>query len=60
MTTYTIMTFITAVVGTIKSQGLKAAWKTYGWKLVALVFTYYLIRDTLLYLVIPFVIYQWI
>ena len=40
----------------IKEKGLKGFIKHHGWKVFAGIFAYYLIRDTLLYIVIPFLI----
>ena len=39
-----------------KEQGFKGLVKKYGWKLVAAVFMYYLIRDSILYILIPYLI----
>ncbi|WP_409480277.1 hypothetical protein [Pseudobdellovibrio sp. HCB154] len=36
-----------------KTLGMKATFKKHGWKLFAIFFVYYLIRDSLLYIVIP-------
>lgn len=36
-----------------KTIGIKATFKKHGWKLFAIFFIYYLIRDVLLYIVIP-------
>ncbi len=41
---------------TFKEHGFRGVVKKHGWKVVAGVFLYYLIRDTILYLVIPFLI----
>lgn len=41
---------------TLRQKGLKEAWKEYRWKLAALVFIYYLVRDLFLYVFVPFVI----
>ena len=38
----------------IKRDGLKAAFKRYGWRMVSLVVAYYLVRDISLYIVIPY------
>ena len=37
----------------MKEEGIKALFRKYGWKLFAIVFTYYLIRDLTLYVFIP-------
>jgi len=39
-----------------KEQGFKGLVKKYGWKLVVAVFMYYLIRDSILYILIPYLI----
>lgn len=39
---------------TLRTDGVKGAFRRYGWKMVAVIFCYYLVRDVLLYLVIPF------
>lgn len=38
----------------IKNDGLKKSFKRYGWRMVSLVVVYYLIRDTILYIIIPY------
>jgi hypothetical protein len=37
----------------LKEEGVKALFKKYGWKLFAVVFTYYLVRDVTLYVLLP-------
>ncbi len=39
-----------------KEQGFKGLVKKYGWKVVVAVFLYYLIRDSILYILIPYLI----
>jgi len=39
-----------------KKEGFKAALKAAGWKIVLLIIIYYLVRDSLLYIVIPYLI----
>jgi hypothetical protein len=41
---------------TWKSGGTRAVFKRFGWKLVVGVFVYYLIRDSILYLLIPYLV----
>jgi len=48
--------FIQNWKATLKEKGLKGFIKQYGWKVFVGIFAYYLIRDTLLYIVIPFLI----
>ena len=43
-------------LGEIKELGIKGFVKKHGWKLVAAVFFYYLIRDSILYILIPYLI----
>ena len=35
-------------------NGFKKTVKKYGWKLFAIIFLYYLIRDSILYIIIPY------
>jgi hypothetical protein len=42
----------------VKREGFKALFKKRGWKVFAFVIGYYTVRDTLLYIVIPFAIAQ--
>jgi len=42
----------------LREKGVKEFIRVKGWKIVAAIFLYYLVRDTLLYLVIPFMIAQ--
>ncbi len=39
-----------------KEQGFKAMLKAAGWKVVVLIFLYYLIRDSFLYIILPYMI----
>lgn len=41
---------------TFREGGFKAVIKRYGWKIFALFFAYYLIRDSILYLLIPYLV----
>ena len=38
----------------LKEKGFKGFIKIYGWKVVVIVFLYYLIRDSILYILIPY------
>jgi hypothetical protein len=40
----------------VKREGFKALIKKRGWKVFAVVIGYYAVRDTLLYVIIPFLI----
>lgn len=42
----------------LRELGFKALIRQYGWKLAVIVFFYYLIRDSILYLLIPYLIAQ--
>lgn len=44
--------------GLLKEKGLKGFIKAKGWKVVVAIFLYYLIRDSILYIVIPVMIAQ--
>ena len=41
-----------------REKGFRAVVKRYGWKLVIGVFCYYLIRDILIYLVLPSLLWR--
>jgi hypothetical protein len=40
----------------LREQGFKAMLKAAGWKVVVLIFFYYLIRDSFLYILLPYLI----
>jgi hypothetical protein len=42
----------------VKREGFKELLKKRGWKVFAFVIGYYTVRDTLLYIVIPFIVAQ--
>lgn len=42
----------------LKEEGFKALFRHYGWKLVATVFAYYLVRDLTLYVLLPMFIFK--
>lgn len=44
--------------GVLRESGIKGLFRKYGWKFVAVVFTYYLIRDVTLYILIPMFIFK--
>jgi hypothetical protein len=52
------MTSFYKIVSTIRNEGLKAAWTKHRWKLLLVIFCYYLFRDVMLYIVMPFLIYR--
>ncbi len=39
-----------------KQLGFKQLFKLRGWKLLAFIIAYYLIRDTIIYLIIPYIV----
>lgn len=41
-----------------REEGWRAALKAAGWKLIVGIILYYLIRDTILYILIPYLIYK--
>jgi len=43
----------TAIVTEYKSNGWRGVIRAYGWKLLLAVCIFYLIRDTILYIIIP-------
>tara|TARA_X000001036_G_scaffold223349_2_gene209065 strand:+ start:524 stop:712 length:189 start_codon:yes stop_codon:yes gene_type:complete len=46
--------FIKENINYYKQNGLKKTIKKLGWKVVLLVFLFYLIRDSILYIIIPY------
>jgi len=42
----------------VKREGFKSLLKKRGWKVFAVVIGYYAIRDTILYIIVPFIIAQ--
>ncbi len=48
-----VKTLVVDMKGTWKESGLKGLYRKYGFKLVAAFFIYYLIRDSFLYLFLP-------
>ena len=42
-----------AFAQSLKRDGMKTTFKRYGWKVFAVLFAYYLVRDVTLYIVIP-------
>lgn len=48
------MTMFKDVKQTYKEGGFKALRKKYGWKMFAVIISYYLVRDITLYVVIPY------
>ena len=48
--------FLAEARDTYRADGARGVIKRYGWKILALLFVYYLIRDSILYLLIPYLI----
>jgi hypothetical protein len=48
----------TRVSATWKQGGLKALFREFGWKMFAVIFIYYLIRDVTLYILLPLFAYR--
>jgi hypothetical protein len=46
-------TGMTALAQSLKTHGFKATIKKFGWKLFAVIFVLYLIRDVVIYILIP-------
>lgn len=42
-----------------REKGFKAVFRRYGWKLVVIIFFYYLIRDVTLYIIIPALVWRY-
>ena len=42
----------------VREEGFKSLFRKYGWKLVAAIFVYYLVRDVTLYILLPMLIFQ--
>jgi len=42
----------------LREKGIKGFLREKGWKVVVAIFVYYLVRDTVLYILIPFFIAQ--
>ena len=43
---------------TFRESGLKGLFKKYGWKIFLIFFMYYLIRDLILYVFLPYFAYK--
>ncbi|MBX2986580.1 MAG: hypothetical protein KF802_01665 [Bdellovibrionaceae bacterium] len=41
---------------TLRESGVRGTFRRYGWKLVAAVFCYYLVRDLTLYVLLPYLV----
>jgi len=48
--------FIRDWIKIIKTEGIKSFVKQKGWKVVLLIVLYYLVRDSILYIIIPYLI----
>jgi hypothetical protein len=45
-----------AFAHSLRNDGFKKTVKRYGWKFFAILFTYYLVRDITIYIVLPWLI----
>lgn len=57
MTIQIITNSLAEILNSIRTQGLARTWKIYRWKLLLVIFFYYLIRDTLIYVILPMFIF---
>jgi hypothetical protein len=48
--------FLREARGVFREGGFKALFRRYGWKLIAVFFVYYLIRDSILYIILPYLV----
>ena len=46
--------FVREATATFREQGLRGILRAYGWKLFAVFFVFYLVRDVTLYIVLPY------
>jgi len=46
--------FISKAVTEVREKGLKAGLKSLGWKTLLAIFIFYLIRDVIIYILIPY------
>ena len=53
---FLIPDFVKKYRNTLKEKGFKGFIKIHGWRVFAVIFTYYLIRDSILYILIPYLI----
>ena len=52
----TISNFLTKYLKIFRKDGLKGVLKQGGWKIVFYFFLYYLIRDAILYILLPYLV----
>lgn len=45
-----------AILSEVKANGLKKSWQVYRWRLVLAVFLAYLVRDVIIYILLPYVL----
>tara|TARA_B100000945_G_C20339810_1_gene576773 strand:- start:777 stop:968 length:192 start_codon:yes stop_codon:yes gene_type:complete len=48
--------FLRKYVFYLKEHGFKKTFKKFGWKLFAVIFLFYLVRDSILYIIIPYLV----
>jgi len=46
--------FVREATATFREKGLRGILRAYGWKLFAVFFVFYLVRDVTLYIVLPY------
>ena len=46
--------FVREATATFREQGFRGILRAYGWKLFAVFFVFYLVRDVTLYIVLPY------
>lgn len=51
-----MLALLKEVKSNFKAHGFKGLIRIYGWKIVAAFFVYYLIRDSILYIILPWLI----
>ncbi|MBK9322320.1 MAG: hypothetical protein IPM97_05095 [Bdellovibrionaceae bacterium] len=52
------MKILEEIRATFRESGLRGVFKKYGWKLFLAFFIYYLVRDVLLYILLPYLLYK--
>lgn len=51
-----VFAHIKEVRETFRASGVRGALRQYGWKLIAAVFCYYLVRDLTIYVLVPYLV----
>ena len=50
--------FLKKYVAIFKKDGIKGVLKEGGWRIVVYFFLFYLVRDSILYIIIPYLLYK--